>query len=187
MLLAGGLGTTESGFRTFGILPFMRKCKAPFGCLSHESTCAVIRDFLIHEGGVSKPPIEWIETIAERTYGWPQHIISYADPAVKYLASKQTPTDEGPNMVLQQGRAEQIEYYKVCAMDIDKKKRQILAKIFADVSAGETMELDNIMSALQEEYFQEAAQDLIEIALDRGIINEREEGDYGIPIPSFHT
>ena len=187
MLLTGGLGTTEAAYGSLGISQFMRKCKVPLGCLSHESTCAIIRDFLIHEGGVSKPPIEWIETIAERTNGWPQHIISYADPAVKYLASKQTPTDEGLNMVLQQGRAEQIEYYKVRARDIDKKKRQILAKIFADVSAGETMELDNIMSALQEEYSQEVAEELFNRALDQGIIDERKDGDYGIPIPSFHT
>ena len=187
MLLTAGLGTTVSAYGSLGVSRFMRKCKVSLGCLSHESTCAVIRDFLIHEGGVSKPPREWIETIAERTHGWPQHIISYADPAVNYLASQQPPTNEGLKMVLQQGRAEQIEYYKVRARDIDKKKWEVLAKIFSDVPLGDTIRRDVIMSALQEEYSQEAAEDLFNEALERGIIDEQEDGDYGVPIPSFHT
>jgi len=186
MLLAGGLGTTESALRAFGISRFMRKCRVPLGCLSHESTCGVIRDFLIHKGGLSKPPLEWIKTIAERTHCWPQHIISYADSAVNYLASHRTPTDEGLDIVLQQGRAEQIGYYKVCARGIVRKKRQVLAEIFADVPLGETMKFEDIVSALQEEYSQEVAEDLFENALDRGIIDEREDGDYGVPIPSLH-
>ena len=49
MLLAGGLGTTEAALSMFGISRFMRKCRVPLGCLSKESACAVIRDFLIHE------------------------------------------------------------------------------------------------------------------------------------------
>jgi len=187
MLLAGGLGTTEVAFTTFGISWFMRKCRVLLGCLSQESTCAVIRDFLIHEGGASKPPLQWIETIAERSHGWPQHIVSYADQAANYLASKQTPTDEGLNAVLQQGRAEQIEYYKVRAKGIVRKKRQVLAEIFADVPLGETMEFEDIMATIQKEYSHEVAEDLFNNALARGIIDEREDGDYGIPIPSFHT
>ncbi|MCY3999506.1 MAG: ATP-binding protein [Bacteroidetes bacterium] len=187
MLLAGGLGTTEAALSTFGISRSMRKCRVLLGCLSKESTCAVIRDFLIHEGGVSKPPLEWIEAIEERTHRWPQHIISYADPAVKYLASHQTLKDEGLNMVLQQGRAEQIEYYKVRVKGIDRKKRQVLAKIFADVPLGETMEFEDIMAVLENEYPPEVAEALFNKALERGIIDEREDEDYGIPIPSFHS
>ena len=186
ILLTAGLGTSESAYGSLGISRFMRKCRVPLGCLSKESTCAVIRDFLIHEGGVSKPPLVWVETIAERTHGWPQHIVSYADSAAKYLASHRTSTDEGLNIVLQQGRTEQIGYYKVRLKGIDRKKRQVLAKIFADVPLGKTMERDDIMSAIQEEYTEEVAEELFKKALERGIIDEREDGDYGIPIPSMH-
>ncbi|MCY4233899.1 MAG: ATP-binding protein [Bacteroidetes bacterium] len=188
MLLAGGLGTTESGFRTFGISRFMRKCKVPLGCLSHESTCAIIRDFLIHEGGVSKPPIEWIETIAERTNGWPQHIISYADPAVKYLASKQTPTDEGLDMVLQQGREEQIEYYDQRAHDIDEDLRQAFARAVMDVPTDGTTTKPAITSSLKQNGLtQKEADDLFTQALYQGVIDQRKGGRYGIPIPSLHA
>ncbi|MCY4001444.1 MAG: ATP-binding protein [Bacteroidetes bacterium] len=187
LLLTAGLGTTEAAYGSLGISRFMRKCRVHLGCLSHESTCAVIRDFLFHKGGVSNPPLQWIETIAERTHGWPQHIISYADPAAKYLASHQTPNDEGLHMVLQQGRAEQIEYYKIRVKGIDKKKRQILAKFFANVPLGETIEFEDIMSVLESEYPPEVAEALFNKALERGIIDEREDGDYGIPIPSFHS
>ena len=187
ILLTAGLGTSESAYGSLGISRFMRKCRVPLGCLSKESTCAVIRDFLIHEGGVSKPPLVWVETIAERTHGWPQHIVSYADSAAKYLASHRTSTNEGLNIVLQQGRTEQIGYYKVRLEGIDRKKRHVLAKIFDSVPLGETMELQDIMDALKEEYTEEVAEKLFKKALERGIIDEREDGDYGIPIPSFHS
>ena len=186
ILLTAGLGTSESAYGSLGISRFMRKCRVPLGCLSKESTCAVIRDFLIHEGGVSKPPLVWVETIAERTHGWPQHIVSYADSAAKYLASHRTSTNEGLNIVLQQGRTEQIGYYKVRLEGIDRKKRHVLAKIFDSVPLGETMELQDIMDALKEEYTEEVAEKLFKKALERGIIDEREDGDYGIPIPSMH-
>jgi len=187
MFLAGGLGTTEPTLTTLGISRFMRRCKVPLGCLSKESTCAVIRDFLIHEGGISKPPLKWIETIAERTHGWPQHIVSYADPAAKYLASHRSPTDDGLNMVLQQGRAEQIEYYDQRAHELDEHKREALAIAVIDVPVDGTMTSPAIKSSLKKSGLtQKEADSLFTLALDKGIIDKRKGGRYGIPIPSMH-
>ena len=90
-------------------------------------------------------------------------------------------------MVLQQGRAEQIEYYKERVKGIDRRKRQALTNIFVDVPLGETMDAEDIMSALENEYPPEVAEALFNKVLERGIIDEREDGDYGIPIPSFHS
>ena len=49
------------------------------------------------------------------------------------------------------------------------------------------MYLEDIMSVLENEYTPEVAEKLFKKALERGIIDERKDGDYGIPIPSFHT
>ena len=71
MLLAGGLGTTESGFRTFGILRFDGDCTVQLGRLDKKSECAVIRDWLIKDGRAKGDPDSWIKAIAEQAHGWP--------------------------------------------------------------------------------------------------------------------
>ncbi len=189
MLLMAGLGTTTQAFKSLNISRFMRKCMVSLGCLSHKSTCAVIRDFFIHKGGVTKPAPFWVETIAEHTHGWPQHIITYADPAIKYLRSNNhRMTDEGLEIVIQQGRAEQIGYYDERAEGIDEDLRQALARSFANSAIDEATTRPAIMSSLKQNGLtQEEADALFTRALEQGIIDNRTGGRYGIPIPSIHT
>jgi len=70
---------------------------------------------------------------------------------------------------------------------IGRKKRQILAKIFANVPLKGTIDKEDLMFAILEKYSQKEADDLFNRALKQGIIDENKDGDYGIPIPSFHT
>ena len=188
MLLTGGLGTTKAAYGSLGISRFEGDCTVQLGRLDKKSECAVIRDWLIKDGRAKGDPHIWIKSIAEHAHGWPQHIMSYIKPAVEYLKStNHLMTDEGLEFVLAKGAKYRKMYYQTRADDIDKKKRQILAKIFADVPLGETMYLEDIMSVLENEYTPEVAEKLFKKALERGIIDERKDGDYGIPIPSFHT
>jgi len=186
MLLAAGLGTTSQEFKSLGISRFIRKYRVHLGCLSHDSTCAVIRDFLIEESGCEPPP-RWIQSIAECTHGWPQHIISYGKPAADYLASHRMPTNEGLMSVLQRGRAEQLEYYDERAEGIDEDHRQALARALMNVPIDGTTTRKPIMSRLKQiGLTQKEADDLFTRALDQGMIDHRKRGRYGIPIPSLH-
>ena len=188
MLLAGGLGTTEAALDTFGLSRFERSCDVRLGRLDKESVCGVIRDWLTHVGGGVEDPTPWIEAISEQTHGWPQHIMSYITPALNYLASNHRKmTDRGLEFVIEKGNEYRVGYYQKRVKGIDKKKRQVLAKIFAGVPLGDTMDLEDIMDTLKEKYPQEVAGKLFKKALERGIIDKRDDGDYGIPIPSFHT
>jgi len=188
MLLTAGLGTTKAAYGSLGISRFDGDCTVQLGRLDKKSECAVIRDWLTKGGRAKGDPQVWIQSIAEEAHGWPQHIISYIKPALKYLESNNRfMTDEGLKFVLEEGAKYRKMYYQTRADGIDKKKRQILAKIFADVPLGETMYLEDIMSVLENEYTPEVAEKLFKKALERGIIDERKDGDYGIPIPSFHT
>ena len=188
MLLTAGLGTTDVAYGSLGISRFGVDCIVRLGRLDKKSECAVIRDWLIEDGRAKGDPHTWIQSIAEQAHGWPQHIISYIKPALKYLESNNRfMSDEGLELVLEKGKEYRETYYQTRVKGIDKKKRQILAKIFDDVPIGETMELDDIMSVLENEYTPEVAESLFNKALERGIVDEREDGDYGIPIPSFHT
>ncbi len=188
ILLAAGLGTTESALNSLGISRFVRDCTVGLGALGEESEWAVIRDWLTKEGGAKGDPAPWIHAIAQQTHGWPQHIISYVDPAVAYLKSNNhRMTDDGLQIVLEKGAEHRIQYYRQRARGIDKRKRQVLAKTFNNVPLGETMEIDDIKSSLKQEYSKEEADYLFNKALEKGIIDERDDGDYGIPIPSMQT
>ena len=186
ILLAAGLGTTLDAFKSLNISRFMRKCRVPLGCLGHASTCDVIRSFLKDKKIMSLPPPLWITTIAEHTHGWPQHIISYAARLADYLAAHPNPTDEGLQMVLDQGQAEPEEYFDERADGIDEHLRQVLAQAVIDSSGGETTTRPAIMAILiQSGPVEEEADNLFTKPLDQGIIDHR-KGRYGIPIPSFH-
>ncbi len=188
ILLAAGLGTTETAFNSLGISRFVRDCTVGLGALGEESERAVIRDWLTKEGGAKGDPAPWIHAIAQKTHGWPQHIISYVKPAVAYLESNHRHmTDEGLRIVLEKGAEHRIQYYRQRARGIDKRKRQVLAKTFNNIPLGETMEIDDIKFSLKQEYSKEEADHLFNKALEKGIIDERDDGDYGIPIPSMQT
>jgi len=188
MLLAGGLGTTESALNGLGISRINSDCTVNLGQLDKESESVVIRDWLTHTGGAKDDPSTWIESIAQQAHGWPQHIISYINPAVKHLKSNHGHmTDEGLELVIEKGTQYREKYYQKRMTGVDKRKRQVLAKVFDDVPLGETMDLEDIISVIKEEYSDEEAIKLFMKALERGIIDEREDGDYGIPIPSMHT
>ncbi len=188
ILLAAGLGTTQSALNSLGISRFVGDCTVGLGALGEESEWAVIRDWLTKEGGAKGDPAPWIHAIAQQTHGWPQHIISYVKSAVAYLKSNNhRMTDDGLQIVLEKGAEHRIQYYRQRARGIDKRKRQVLAKTFNNVPLGETMEIDDIKSSLKQEYSKEEADYLFNKALEKGIIDERDDGDYGIPIPSMQT
>ena len=188
MLLTAGLSTSETALSSLGVSRFDRKCTVKLGGLDKESESAVIRDWLTQAGGVVEDPTPWIESISEQTHGWPQHIISYVKPAEEYLNSNNhRMTDKGLESVLKQGAEARKDYYTKRVRGIDRKKRVSLARIFANVPLGETMKREDIISALTKEYSEEESGKLFKDALERGIVDERDDGDYGVPIPSFHT
>ena len=189
MLLAGGLGTTEAAFSTFGISRFEGDCKVYLDRLDKASERAVIHDWLTHAGGTPCDTPTWIDAIAEQTYGWPQHIMSYVKPAVKYLgAKKHQVSDEGLDFVLANGEEARLEYYDSRSHDIDEHEREALARAVMDVPIDDTTTRPAIISNLKNSGLtHKEADDLFTQALDQGIIDKRKGGRYGIPIPSMHS
>ncbi len=101
ILVAAGLGTTKKAFQSLGISRFSGGCFVELGALSKESERAVIHDWLAKEGEAQGDPTEWIDAIAQETHGWPQHILSYVEPASRHLrAHDGAMTTEGLNTVL---------------------------------------------------------------------------------------
>jgi len=89
--------------------------------------------------------------------------------------------------VLQQGQAEQIEYYDQRAHDIDEDHRQALARAIMDVPIDGTTTRPAIISSLKQSgQTQKEADDLFTRALEQGMIDQRSLGCYGILIPPLH-
>ena len=81
ILMSGGLGTSENAFYAMGISRFDKGCIINLGRLSEMSEREVISDWLVKDGQAKKDVTPWVDTIAAETHGWPQHIMSYAQPA----------------------------------------------------------------------------------------------------------
>ena len=188
MLLTAGLSTTETALSSLGVSRFVGECTVQLGRLDKESECAVIRDWLTQSGGGAEDTTIWVEAIAEKTHGWPQHIISYVKPALKYLKSSHGKmTDRGLEFVIESGNEFRLQYYDGRAHDIDKEHRVALARAVMDVPIdGTTTRTAIIHSLKQSDLTQEEADALFKRALEQGILDKRKSGKYGIPIPSLH-
>ncbi len=186
ILLAGGVGTSEHALNTLGISRFAGPARINLGPLDHDSTCAVVRAYIEGEGETNLPQ-EWIEPIAERTHGWPQHIVCYARATVLHLSSMDRPPMKSDlDVVIRRGRSDQEEYYHGRAHDITWGQREILAHIFAKISIGGTVRRRTIVSALSAEYSSKVAEETFTKALHQGVLDQRKNGAYSIPIPSMH-
>ena len=185
VLIAAGLGTTVEAFETFGISRFSKKYLIELGALSKESEHAVIRDWLTKEGEAKGDPDVWVETIAQETYGWPQHILSYVDPALEQLeADNRVMTVDGLTAVLKAGRGFRLDYYKNRARSFTKEQRHCLARAFADIPLGESTTHKVILASLTQEYGETEAEKLFRLGREKGLLEKR-DGEYAIPIPSM--
>ncbi len=185
ILIAAGLGTTVDAFKSLGISRFSETCLVELGALGKEPERAVLHDWLTKEGEAKGDPTVWVETIAQETYGWPQHIVSYAKPALKQLeADNRVMTPEGLNAVLEAGRGFRSDYYERRADDFSRKQRHSLAKLIMNVPLGEGLDKEDILSSLTQEYGETEAEKLFNRALHRGVLH-RYKGTYVVPIPSM--
>ena len=113
ILLAGGLAHTSQAFADLGISRVFKKYRINLGRLSADAERAVIRDWLVKAGGAPESEVEpWVDAIAAHTDGWPEHIVSFAEPASQIL--QQTGgrlTDAGLERVLAEGETGKAVYY----------------------------------------------------------------------------
>ncbi len=186
ILIAAGLGTTADAFGTLGISRFEKNALVQLGALDKEAERAVLHDWLTKDGKATGDTTAWIDAITQETHGWPQHILSYVGPALDRLHTDNgVMTAEGLTTVLEAGHAGRTEYYKQRAKGFSTQQRRSFAKLFANVSRGGSLELEDITMSLAQDHGAEKAQELFRRAVEKGIIDER-NGRYVIPIPSMY-
>ncbi len=188
ILLAAGLGTTQSALNSLGISRFVRDCTVGLGALGEESEWKVIRDWLTKGGGAKGDPAPWIHAIAQQTHGWPQHIISYVKPAVAYLKSNNhRMTDAGLQIVLEKGNEFRLDYYETRAREFSLQQRRVIGSFIAKYQPDEYFEKEDLMALLDAKYAPKPASKFFDDLLHSGILHKQDGGVYGIPIPSMQT
>jgi len=96
-------------------------------------------------------------------------------------------TDKGLEYVLGKGAKSRQEYYNSRAHGINEESRKALARSISDVSFGETTTQTAIMLGLRDGGLtHDEAFNFFDQVLEQGIIHKRDDGRYGIPIPSMH-
>lgn len=113
MLIVAGLGLSKDVFANLGISRFKAGCSIESGALSKQAEHVVIHDWLITEGGAKGDPTAWIDGIAKKTHGWPQHITAYGDAAARQIQKdKGVMTSTGLQVVYQAGMTRCKAYYR---------------------------------------------------------------------------
>ena len=113
-LLTGGLANTSDAFDRLGVSCLHEECEIDLGPLSAEAERAVIRDWLVKDGGANaRNAAPWIDAIAARTDCWPHHIVSYSQPISHALRVRGgTLTDEELDQAMAAGRRRKLAYYR---------------------------------------------------------------------------
>ena len=187
ILLAAGLGMSKASFGDLGISRFKGGCFVELGALSKDSERAVIRDWLVKEGGAKGDPGPWVDAISQKTHGWPQHISAYGDAAAKQIQNDHGEmTSEGLEVVHRLGTERREAYYEQRAEKISRKERHSLARLFQNVSIEDGLDEKDIEEFLSREYGSAEARDLFKRAVECGILHSQ-KGAYTIPIPSMRT
>jgi len=194
VLLCGGLGTSDEAFRRLGISRFRIKCLVNLGRLPETDARAVIRDWLVKEGEAQEADIQpWIEAIAKKTYGWPQHIMAYVQPAAEILKTQHgIATPEALKAVLQEGREEKRFYYHNRLSSLNDSGAKVLATLLqqAPASSGLNLMRTALLKKLAKKgpMSQEAAEEFFNSALHKGVLSNagtKTPFHYDIPIPSM--
>ena len=190
ILLAGGLGTSKNVLESLGVSRLTKHTVRRIGRLDEETTEAIIRDWLVQCGGAQSNHEyleQWIHALAERTFGWPQHIQCYAEAAALWLLDNgHALTPEVPAEVLAQGLLDADEYCQGRTSTLRKKDLIALADLLERTGKNCSLDEDGLIKALSENRTQEAAQQKFDDLLHKGVIAETSNRDLIVPVPSMH-
>ncbi|MDE2730686.1 MAG: ATP-binding protein [Bacteroidota bacterium] len=188
VLIAGGLAHTAEGLERFEISKLRIDDIIELSGLDAESEKSIIRDWLEKESGAIGDVAHWVDTIAQDTDGWPQHISAYVQRASWQLVEdKGTLTDAGLAKVLEKGRADKTRFYNRRLRGIGKHERQLLGLVIAccGLNARWTrIQIEATFPALKDS-LQYPADDSVSKLIRRGVLEASDEGEYRIPIPSM--
>ena len=191
ILLAGGLGNSETVLETFGISRIPDENVCYLDSLDRGATKAVIRDWLIWGGGVLEghPHLpQWEKTLAAVSHGWPQHVHIYAQEAAKWLyhhGSEQIP--DVPATVLDTAGVKRVRYYVKRANKLKEPYRKALANLLQQKGKQSILTEEELMSVLSGPQSHAEAEKMFEESLvHKGIIAETPDGGYIVPVPSMH-
>ena len=187
MLLAGGLGTSRNAFQSLGISRFGVDCVVELGGLSRKAERAVLWDWMTKEGEATGDPTEWIDAITQRTYGWPQHIMSYVKPALDQLdIDKTIMSPSGLEAVLANGLARRTAYYQRRVSDIGRTPLIIIARVLNSRSASAGVLKEEILIPLTSHYDKDEAERLFFVTLQKGVLEENDDR-FRVPILSMYN
>jgi len=194
VLLCGDLGNSEEAFTRLSMSRFRAKCLVNLGRLPEEDARAVTRDWLVKDGEAQESDIQpWIDAIARETYGWPQHIMVYAQPAAELLKTQNgKATPEALEAVLNEGRAEKRIYYNSRIKTLDGSGLDVLADLLQQVPVSSSLNLRRktlIKNSVKTgPMSQEAAERFFNGALHKGVISNagtKTSLHYDVPIRSM--
>jgi len=187
ILLTAGLGMLKGLFGDLGISRFKGGCFIELGALGKESECAVIKDWLIKEGGAQGDLDVWVDAIAQNTHGWPQHISAFGDAAAKQIQKDHgRMTSARLKIVHKMGKDQCEAYYQQRSETITRRERHSLGRLIKNSTSENGIDREDIEAALSKKYDSNRAKDLFKRALERGILHSK-HGAYSIPIPSMRT
>ena len=187
VLLVGGLGLTKAAFGQLGISRFHGNCLVNLGRLSPEPERAVVRDWLEKGGGAQEDVTPWINAITQETDGWPQHIVSFAQPAAQVIRRHNGQmTTEGLTEVLKFGRKRNEEYYHNRGAEISSEDLALLGAYIQYRGRRVRWYRRELIKELDilERVEGETAADVVDTMLAKGVL----AGDlqqYHVPIPSM--
>ncbi len=187
ILLAAGLGSTGEAFRSLGISRFKGGCFVELGALGRASERAVIKDWLVKDGGAKGDPTTWIDQIAQKTHGWPQHISAYGDAAAKQIQHDHGEmTAAGLDMVYRVGAERRRAYYRHRVSGFDGNELICLYEAVAGINSRTPFNKDLVLSPLNKKYESDLAEKIFKKFIDKRVVSVVGTTMYSVPIPSMH-
>ena len=187
ILLVGGLGLTKAAFGQLGISRFQGNCLVNLGRLSPEPERAVVRDWLEKGGGAQGDVTPWINAITQETDGWPQHIVSFAQPAAQVIRRHNGQmTTEGLTAVLEFGRKRKEEYYHNRGAEISSEDLALLGAYIQFRGRQMRWERHELIEVLDivKRVEGKTAGGVLDTMLAKGVLAGDNE-EYHVPIPSM--
>ena len=189
ILLAGGLGTSADVFEEFGVSRFDDECLWRLGTLDEGSARLVFRDWLTKSGGAPEDHKHlgcWINTLAQESQYWPQHIQLYARTAAQWVLDNGSVLQpQVPARVMSVGRSKREDYYSRRIRGIRLEGIVALANLLARNAEDYHLTQKEIESEFPESLPSDQAGVTLKLLLRKGVLADTPQKRFRVPIPSM--